>query len=136
MNEASYGAGSKEYFPGIGGASRPFSGVEVAWFSSRGPTADGRLDPDVVASAVGNIGQGFCPDQLVDACSKRLSLVSGTSFAAPIVSGIAAVLAEAVPAATATQKDPFERTTCMQQYSLARTVESDARRRPSWSHAP
>jgi subtilisin family serine protease len=92
-----------EYYPGIGGDIRPFGGTQTAWFSSRGPTADGRQIPEVVASGVGNIGQGYCPDQILDACFKRLSLASGTSFSAPIVSGIAAALIDAFPRATATQ---------------------------------
>ena len=57
------------------------------WFSSRGPNADGRMDPDVAASGVGNVGQGYCPDQILDACYKRLSIASGTSFSAPIIAG-------------------------------------------------
>ena len=94
-----------QYYPGIGGDIRPFSGTEIAWFSSRGPNADGRIDPDIVASGVGNVSQGYCPDQLLiaDACFASLSIGSGTSFSAPIVSGIAAVLVAAFPNATATQ---------------------------------
>ncbi len=104
LNEVLYGTQfPDEYYPGIGGDIRPFAGTQTAWFSSRGPNADGRLDPDVVASGVGNIGQGYCPDQILDACFKRLSIASGTSFSAPIVSGIAAALIEAFPRATATQ---------------------------------
>jgi serine protease AprX len=91
MNEVLYGTQLvEEYYPGIGGDIRPFSGTEIAWFSSRGPNADGRMDPDIAASGVGNVGQGYCPDQILDACYKRLSIASGTSFSAPIVSGIAA----------------------------------------------
>jgi hypothetical protein len=104
LNEVLYGTDiPEEYYLGIGGDIRPFSGTETAWFSSRGPNADGRLDPDVVASGVGNIGQGYCPDQILDACFDNLSIASGTSFSAPIVSGIAAVLAQAFPGASATQ---------------------------------
>jgi hypothetical protein len=104
LNEVLYGTGSpQDYYPGIGRDVRPFDGTEVAWFSSRGSNADGRLDPDVVASGVGNIGQGYCPDQTLDACFKRISIGNGTSFSAPVVSGIAAVLGQACPHATATQ---------------------------------
>ena len=104
LNEVLYATDSPDkYYSGIGGDLRPYPGTETAWFGSRGPIADGRPDPDVVASGVGNIGQGYCPDQILEACYKRISLVSGTSFSAPIVSGIAAVLVHAFPRATATQ---------------------------------
>jgi subtilisin family serine protease len=104
MNEVLYATQfPDEYYPGIGGDIRPFGGREIVYFSARGPNADGRLDPDIVASGLGNVGQGYCPDQIPDACDKRLSIGSGTSFSAPVVSGIAAVLAEAFPNATATQ---------------------------------
>lgn len=93
----------KEFYPGIGADIRPFPGTEVQWFSSRGPSSDGRLDPDVVANGVGNLSQGYCPNEILEACFKRLSLGSGTSFSTPIVSGIAAVLTQAFPNATATQ---------------------------------
>ena len=104
MNELVYATQlPDEYYEGIGGDVRPADGTQVAWFSSRGPNADGRMDPDIVASGVGNIGQGYCPDQILDACTKRLSIASGTSFSAPIVSGIAATLREAFPGKSATQ---------------------------------
>ncbi|HET9131989.1 MAG TPA: S8 family serine peptidase, partial [Terriglobia bacterium] len=89
--------------PGTGGLYHPNSGTQTSWFSSRGPNADGRLDPDVVVSAQGNFAQGYCPDQILDACDGDLSVASGTSFSAPIVSGIAAVLRQAFPDASATE---------------------------------
>jgi hypothetical protein len=104
MNEVFYGTESPgEYYPGIGGDIRPFGGTQVAWFSSRGPHADGRMDPDIVASSVGNISQGYCPGDILDACAKRLSIASGTSFSAPIVTGIAATLLQAFPNVGATR---------------------------------
>jgi len=89
--------------PGTGGLYHPSSGTQTSWFSSRGPNADGRLNPDVVVSALGNFAQGYCPGQIQDACDGDLSIASGTSFSAPIVAGIAAVLRQAFPHASATE---------------------------------
>jgi hypothetical protein len=60
----------------------------VAGFSSRGPSGDGRLKPDVVAPGVlvpaAGIGSG-------------LIVASGTSFSAPLVAGLAALVQGARP---------------------------------------
>ena len=68
------------------GAQGPF----LAWFSSRGPTADDRTKPDVVAPGV-NIGAalaGSTSDYVTE---------SGTSMATPYVSGVAALLRQKQP---------------------------------------
>jgi subtilisin family serine protease len=78
-------------------AYRPDTNVQVSEFSSRGPTHDGRVDPDVVA-----IGS-FNYSQAGGSSSGTVSFGSGTSYATPTVSGIAAVLRQAVPTATARQ---------------------------------
>jgi len=67
---------------------------QVADFSSRGPTADGREDPEVVANGVWTFAQG---------ANGGLAFVSGTSFATPTVSGIAALLYSHTPSATPSQ---------------------------------
>jgi len=76
---------------------RPFLGTQTAFFSSRGPNADGRGDPDVVANGFACYGQG------TGGTTSTISIGSGTSFATPSVAGVAALLREAFPDATARQ---------------------------------
>ena len=66
------------------------SGNYVA-FSSRGPSYDGRVKPDVSAQGQGVVAQS---------ASGNLVLVNGTSFSAPLVAGLAACLWQAFPEAT------------------------------------
>jgi subtilisin family serine protease len=63
----------------------------VAAFSSRGPTADGRIKPDVVAPGV----------RVPGAASGGLVLLSGSSMATPLVAGVAALAQEPRGAAPA-----------------------------------
>ena len=77
-------------------AWRPDIAVQVSEFSSRGPSHDGRVDPDIVAYGSNNFSQG-------SGGVGTVNFGSGTSFATPTVAGIAAVLAQAVPSATAKQ---------------------------------
>ena len=77
------------------GATRP-DGSEVHEGSSRGPTEDGRSKPDVVAP-----GGGMTTPRSFDLYEPCLQ--PGTSFAAPVVSGIAALMMQARPDATPAQ---------------------------------
>jgi subtilisin family serine protease len=65
----------------------------LASFSSRGPTADGRVKPDVTAPGVAVF--------VVDPTSGTgFSRASGTSFSAPLIAGVAALLLELHPSLT------------------------------------
>ena len=77
---------------GAGFLYRPTDYVQTAYFSSRGPDADGRIDPDLLAPGDWNFVQG--PDG-------GLAFASGTSFSSPNAAGVAALLRQAVPAAPA-----------------------------------
>jgi len=65
----------------IGGYTQP-SDVVMSWFSSFGPTDDGRIRPDLVANGTGFYG----PDAKSDS-SYTTDPPSGTSFSAPSVAG-------------------------------------------------
>jgi len=61
----------------------------IAEFSSRGPTADGRIKPDVVAPGMFISSAGAHPDN-PGSCS--VTSMMGTSMATPILSGVAALI--------------------------------------------
>lgn len=63
----------------------------IAYFSSRGLTADGRIKPDVVAV-------GF--STAVIASTGEVDLANGTSFSGPVMSGLAACLWQSAPSLT------------------------------------
>ena len=67
---------------------------ENASFSSIGPTADGRVKPDVMAPG--------SPTAVVDGRG-NISHDMGTSFSAPLVCGLVACLWQALPGKTAKQ---------------------------------
>ena len=101
---------------GAGNVYRASSHDQTAYFSARGPTADGRLDPDIVANGFASFGQAFValtaaggvvdcrePAALPGTCAARLLFISGTSFSSPTTAGAAAVLRGAHPTSSATQ---------------------------------
>ncbi len=73
------------------GAMSPDSLIAV--FSGIGPTSDGRVKPDIVAMGINVANQNS---------SGTLSFNGGTSFSAPLVSGICACLWQALPNLKAT----------------------------------
>ena len=83
-----------QFGPGIGGLWRANDGHQVSLFSDRGPTSDGRSDPDLCATGSALLAQG---------ANGGLSIISGTSFSAPQVTGVAALLRSVAPTATPDQ---------------------------------
>lgn len=76
---------------------------QYASFSSIGPSADGRIKPDVVAMGVRTV---------IQAPTGQIGSANGTSLSAPIISGLAACLWQALP--TLTVKELTKR---MMEYS-------------------
>ena len=64
----------------------------IANFSSYGPTADGRTKPEVCA-----MGEGTC---LINPANDDVIASNGTSFACPLIAGMAACLWSALPEAS------------------------------------
>ena len=83
----------------------------IAPFSSRGPTADGRLKPDVVAPGVSVITADTARTSAGDGKRAGYRRMRGTSFAAPLVSGVSALLREIHPTWTPNQVAEALRTT-------------------------
>lgn len=79
-----------------GAEYRPSDAPQIPYFSARGPNADGRPDPDVIASGFASYGMGFTS-------TSTINLSSGTSASTPVVAGVAAILRQAHPEATARQ---------------------------------
>jgi len=83
----------------------------MASFSSRGPTHDGRMKPDICAPGkdiISTRATGIHPEKAVD--NYYLSM-SSTSMATPMVSGAIALMVQAQPNLTpAIAKDILERT--------------------------
>jgi subtilisin-like proprotein convertase family protein len=102
-NVITVGASESVRASGLDGCNTPNSGADNAGdivdFSSRGPTDDGRLKPDLVAPGThvtgaapqhpGYDGSGTCNPSFGSAF---YSLISGSSQAAPQVSGAAALI--------------------------------------------
>lgn len=70
---------------------------QVASFSSRGPTADGRLKPDVVLPGVDIVAARARGTSLGTVVDAHYTSLSGTSMATPHAAGVCALLLESEP---------------------------------------
>ena len=80
----------------VGGITYSLDDYDHIFFSSYGPSADGRQKPNVVAfghAYTANVGSG----------NDRFHFVDGTSFSCPLVAGFAACALQAKPGLTAMQ---------------------------------
>jgi hypothetical protein len=80
-------AGDIIYGAGYGVYYYPHEEKSIAYFSSRGPTSDGRMKPEVVATGYWTFG-GYPPSRW----PYTISIGGGTSYSCPQVAGEAALL--------------------------------------------
>ena len=74
----------------VGATNRPPGQSSVAFFSSRGPTNDGRLKPTLCTPGVDvNSAKNTAGDQIVPSCNIIGLFMSGTSMATPSAAGSA-----------------------------------------------
>jgi len=75
----------------------------VAGFSSRGPTGDGRVKPDLLLPGTSIIAARATGTQMGTPIDDQYTLASGTSMATPHATGVAALLLQAEPSLTPDQ---------------------------------
>jgi hypothetical protein len=97
--------------PGSGALYRATDYIQMADFSSRGPTADGRPDPDISANGTASFAQSTCSVDgaivsqgcVAGTAAAPFFFVSGTSLSSPTVAGAAVLVRNSSSKGTATQ---------------------------------
>ncbi len=130
---------SRNRYTNISGAQQTGSSLwRIATFSSHGPTADSRINPDIAApgyfvvSGVNSYDSSFMPGGSsyysvfsafpMNGKTYTYGVLSGTSMSSPAVSGIAALLLEANPNLTPQGvKDVLAQTAIIDTYTGALT---------------
>ncbi len=121
----------------VGATNHGSSAGTLASFSSRGPTHDGRIKPDVTAPGVNIISADNDNDTTTYNCSSRS--MSGTSMACPTAAGLAALVREYYvkgyyPTGTATPANSVTPSAALLKATLiaaARAMESELTPPPS-----
>ncbi|MDZ7343953.1 MAG: S8 family serine peptidase [candidate division KSB1 bacterium] len=90
--------------PNVIAVGAVFSTGGITSFSSRGPTADGRIKPDVMAMGAG-------VRVVAPTSTSQYTFSNGTSFSCPLVAGVAAQILSAHPEVTPQQMMNALRTT-------------------------
>ncbi|MHA1651936.1 MAG: S8 family peptidase [Candidatus Helarchaeota archaeon] len=75
----------------------------IAWFSSRGPTKDGRVKPDILLPGVNIIAPRAKKTAMGTPIDENYTQASGTSMATPHCAGVACLLKSAFPDITPQQ---------------------------------
>ena len=82
--------------PLLGGGNAPYPQGTLSNFSSRGPTTDGRIKPDIIAPGenVGSAHSQYATQQQPAGSGDygEIAYQSGTSMSAPVVAGIVALM--------------------------------------------
>ncbi|MDR0873179.1 MAG: S8 family peptidase [Prevotellaceae bacterium] len=106
---------SKTQWRDINGATHSYNGFplgDISYFSSQGPTADGRIKPDIaapgtaLASAVNAFASDYSPTSrnkimlVAKENNSYFGIMQGTSMAAPMVTGAVALMLQRNPELT------------------------------------